>query len=203
MIATAVVAVAVLIPAGVAAESKGNTRVDAVAIARSNVDVKRTLTWQCEKRLGKTRTRTEQLERRTRSLAVIGWVDRTWEKRLAVCLKRERHRTLPHPNDWRTSVRVVQRAYPDTHGWLMSCSSSEGGHGRWVANRQGSGASGWLQFMHSTFTRMFNAAHADVTARGFIVPGEAGSWYSPLGQALAGAWGYTHGRRHEWAGSGC
>lgn len=85
----------------------------------------------------------------------------------------------------------------------MSCSASEGGHGRWVPNSQGSGVGGWLQFMPGTFWRMYGAAHADVTGRGFLIPRSAASWYSPLGQALAGAWGVMNGRRHEWAGHGC
>lgn len=109
----------------------------------------------------------------------------------------------PGARAWERAVRIVQRAYPGTAGWLLSCSDSEGGWGRWVPNSQGSGVGGWLQFMPSTFTRMFYASLADVTARGFIVPPQAHSWYSPLGQALAGAWGVTNGRRHEWAGSGC
>lgn len=57
--------------------------------------------------------------------------------------------------------------------------------------------------MESTFWRMFTAGKADAEARGFTVPKEAASWYSPIGQAIAGAWGYTHGRRHEWSGHGC
>lgn len=111
--------------------------------------------------------------------------------------------TLPSPSDWTVAVRVAQRAYPGTDGWLLSCSASEGGHGSWVWNRHGSGAGGWAQFMESTFWRMFNAARADVTQRGFSVPSSAASFRSPLGQALAAAWGYTNGRRHEWSGSGC
>ena len=112
-------------------------------------------------------------------------------------------RTLPAPNDWRSAVRVVQRVYPGTEGWLLSCSASEGSHGRWVSNHQGSGAGGWLQFMESTFWRMYGAALTEARAEGFIVPHSANSWYSPLGQALAGAWGVTNGRSSEWYGGGC
>jgi hypothetical protein len=57
--------------------------------------------------------------------------------------------------------------------------------------------------MESTFWRMFIAGKADAEARGFTVPKAASSWYSPIGQAIAGAWGYTHGRRGEWSGPGC
>ena len=109
----------------------------------------------------------------------------------------------PGNRAWQKAVEEAQRPYPGTSSWLLSCSDSEGGWGRWVPNSQGSGVGGWLQFMPSTFTRMFYAALEDVSARGFIVPHTAHSWYSPLGQALAGAWGISNGRRHEWHGSGC
>lgn len=108
-------------------------------------------------------------------------------------------------NGWIKAVLEVQRPYPGTSGWLLSCSAprSEGGHGRWIPNSQGSGAGGWLQFMEGTWRGFFWRAHTDVTGRGFIVPHSAESWYSPLGQALAGAWGITHGMRSHWSGSGC
>ncbi len=111
--------------------------------------------------------------------------------------------TLPDTNDWLTAVRIAQRAYPGTDWWLISCSASEGGHGPWVPNRGGSGASGWMQFLSGTFNRMWKAAKDDVTARGFRLPPGADDWYSPLAQALAGAWGYENGRRGEWYGHGC
>lgn len=116
-------------------------------------------------------------------------------------------RTLREQRAWFAAIDEVQRAYPGTKDWLVSCSLTEGA-GRsldapFVMNHQGSGAGGWLQFMESTFWRMFTAAKADVEARGFIVPRSAASWSSRLGQALAGAWGVTNGRRGEWSGSGC
>jgi hypothetical protein len=110
---------------------------------------------------------------------------------------------LPETADWLTAVRVVQRVYPNTSAWLVSCSASEGGHGPFVMNRQGSGAAGWMQFLSGTHTRMFLAAKADAEARGFKVPSSAAAITSPLGQALAGAWGFTNGRKHEWMGQGC
>lgn len=112
-------------------------------------------------------------------------------------------RTLEEFSTWREAVHEAQRAYPGTESWLLSCSADEGGWGRWVPNSDGFPPGGWLQFYESTFWRMYWAAKAHAEARGFRIPHSAASWYSPLGQALAGAWGVTHGRRHEWAGSGC
>jgi hypothetical protein len=104
---------------------------------------------------------------------------------------------------WSKAVDEVQRPYPGTQAWLMSCSASEGGWGRWVPNSQGSGVGGWLQFMPGTWAGFYRHAVDDVRARGFRVPESSASWYSTLGQALAGAWGITHGMRHHWAGAGC
>jgi hypothetical protein len=112
-------------------------------------------------------------------------------------------RVTPGNSAWRRAVQEAQRAYPGTDSWLLSCSASEGGWGRWVPNSQGSGVGGWMQMYPSTFWRMWATAKADVTSRGFKVPASAASWYSPLGQALASAWGLTNGRRGEWAGHGC
>lgn len=112
-------------------------------------------------------------------------------------------RVLQEQESYLEAVEEVQRVYLGSRGWLQSCPRSEGGWGRWVLNREGSGAGGWLQFMESTFWRMFYAAKAEAEAKGFVVPRSAASWYSPLGQALAGGWALTHGATHEWSGSTC
>lgn len=121
-------------------------------------------------------------------------------------------------NAWHRAVREAQKAYPGTDAWLLSCSASEGGWGRWV--RYGGGAyypgyeftdevGNWLQFRWSTFKGFYRHALDDVRGRGFLVPKElpestdVRAWLSPLGTALAGAWGITHGMRHHWAGAGC
>ena len=112
-------------------------------------------------------------------------------------------RVVPGEHAWHQAVEEAQRPYPGTSGWLLSCSDSEGGHGRWVPNSQGSGVGGWMQFHPGTFAGFSWRARVDAARRGYVVPASAASWYSPLGQALAGAWGVTHGMRHHWAGTGC
>ena len=104
---------------------------------------------------------------------------------------------------WHRAVREVQKVYPGTESWLLSCSASEGGHGRWVPNSQGSGVGGWLQFMPGTWAGFYRRAEIEANQKKFRVPSSANSWYSPLGQALAGAWAITHGMRHHWVGHGC
>lgn len=109
---------------------------------------------------------------------------------------------------WERAVEEVQKVFPGTAMILLSCSDSEGGRGRWVRHGGGAyyagyrGVGGWLQFLPGTFDRHFAAALGYARARGFRVPAAAASWFSPLGQALAGAWGLTYSRR-EWAGAGC
>ncbi len=154
--------------------------------------------------------------RRPRNCADARYLANVWEKRArterrqAVAYREKMEaRTLDDfevrdgNNAWLRAVREVQSAYPGTESWLISCSASEGGHGRWVPNSQGSGVGGWLQFMPGTWAGFYRHAVADVTGHGFKVDPGSASWYSPLGQALAGAWGITHGMRHHWAGGGC
>lgn len=103
------------------------------------------------------------------------------------------------------ATQLVDRLYPGSwHGaWARHCASSEGGHGHWVPNRGGSGAGGWLQFMSGTFWSVIDSAIRRARAHGVRVPAFARSWYSPLGQALAGSEMLYHGRRGEWSGRTC
>ena len=113
----------------------------------------------------------------------------------------------------------MQRVFPGTQGWLLSCSAAEGGHGRWVGYG-GQGYSAWLrdsdtvggplQFRYSTFTGMFRRAVDHVTAQGYRVPqfsDYTAAWRSALGQALAGGWArYTGNDNSHWSaswGNGC
>jgi hypothetical protein len=134
------------------------------------------------------------------------WRSRSLEQRLVSERWVEAH-TLDEQRSWPAAIAEVQIAYPGTSSWLTSCSRTEGagrsGNAPWVANHQGSGAGGWLQFMHSTFWRMYSAAADDVRSRDFRIDRRAASWYSRLGQALAGGWAATYGATHEWSGSGC
>ena len=111
---------------------------------------------------------------------------------------------IPETHDWLTAVRVVQTAYPGSSSWLVSCSSGEGGHGQWVPNTNGSGAGGWMQYMSGTFWSDYHAAVFDLRSRGYVVPSDTASWYSPLGQAIAAGWAYGHDRPGgKWTGAGC
>lgn len=137
----------------------------------------------------------------TRNLA--GTDMSTWEKRHIAAHKAKN--ACVSIKDWRLAVMYVQRWFPGTASWLLSCSASEGGHGPWVPNRQGSGAGGWMQYMSGTFYTDFRGASAYLAARGVIVPRSANSWYSALGQAIAAGWArYTgHAPRGKWTGASC
>ena len=125
----------------------------------------------------------------------------------------------PGNRAWPKAVREVQRVFPGTEGWLLSCSAAEGGHGRWVGYG-GQGYSTWLrdsdtvggplQFRYSTFTGMYRRAVDHAIARGFRVPqfsDYTAAWRSALGQALAGGWArYTGNDASHWSaswGRGC
>lgn len=120
---------------------------------------------------------------------------------------------------WPRAVEEVQRVFPGTDSWLLSCSSAEGGHGRWVGYG-GQGYSTWLrdsdtvggplQFRYSTFTGMYRHAVDYAYAHGFRVPqftDYTAAWRSALGQALAGGWArYTGNDNSHWSaswGNGC
>jgi len=120
---------------------------------------------------------------------------------------------------WPRAVDEVQRVFPGTSGWLLSCSAAEGGHGRWVGYG-GQGYSAWLrdsdtvggplQFRYSTFKGMFRRGAEYAQAKGFRIPQFADyttAWRSALGQALAGGWArYTGNDSSHWSaswGRGC
>ncbi len=129
-----------------------------------------------------------------------------------------------HPRDYASAVRLVERFY-GPQPFLWACPRSEGGFGLWTWNGPGrgytidrypagrdgsgippgsSGAGGWLQFIHSTFESVSDAAIADARARGMIFDRElVDDWRSPLGQALAGLEMLRAGRAGEWTGSTC
>jgi hypothetical protein len=136
------------------------------------------------------------------------WLAVVWMKRAAAAREAtEAWFRMDERRSWLAAIAEVQAAYPGTAWWLDSCSRSEGagrsGDAPFVMNHQGSGAGGWLQFMESTFWRMFRAAEHDAERRGFEVPRRLASWSSRTGQALAGGWAVRYGATHEWSGSGC
>ena len=119
---------------------------------------------------------------------------------------------------WHKAVSEVQRVFPGTESWLLSCSAAEGGHGRWVGYsgvaystwlRDSDTVGGNLQYRFSTFKGMYRRAVDYATGRGFRVPRMdlTSAWRSALGQALAGAWArYTGNDDSHWSaswGRGC
>jgi len=125
----------------------------------------------------------------------------------------------PGNQAWLRAVDEVQKVFPGTRSWLRSCSAAEGGWGRFVVHGGGSyypgaeyakgGAEvfGPMQYTSGTFRDHSWNARLDAARRGFIVPASAGSWFSPLGQALAAGWArYTGNDDSHWSaswGNGC
>jgi hypothetical protein len=136
------------------------------------------------------------------------------------------HRTLrdyafrPGEKAWLNAIREVQRVFPGTESWLISCSAAEGGHGRWVGYggvsyspwlRDSDTVGGPLQFRFSTFVGMFRRGVEFARERDFRIPRElrdlTAAWRSALGQAIAGGWArYTGNDDLHWSaswGRGC
>lgn len=123
----------------------------------------------------------------------------------------------PDSHAWLKAVREVQKVFPGTESWLLSCSAAEGGHGRWVTYGGGSDwqwamdnyvVGGWMQFKYPTFAGMFRHAVDHLSARGYLLPaslrggGGGTAWRSALAQALAAGWArYTGNDGHHWSAS--
>lgn len=127
--------------------------------------------------------------------------------------------------DWETAARYVQKVFPGTYEWLMSCSGGEGGHGAWV--RYGGdpyyagyeltdAVGGNLQFRPSTFYGYVDDAWAWAKAHGLSLPpmsvrwdrshigaDAVAAWLSPLAQAVTGAYmrGVVGNSHTHWAPS--
>lgn len=127
---------------------------------------------------------------------------------------------VPGNHAWHRAVREVQRVFPGTEGWLLSCSGAEGGHGRWVGYsgvaystrlRDSDTVGGPLQMRFSTFTGMFRRGAEYARAKGYRIPTHlrdmTAAWRSALGQAIAGGWArYTGNDNEHWRaswGRGC
>lgn len=136
---------------------------------------------------------------------------------------------LRDTGDWRFAVREVQRPFPGTDGWLLSCSDAESNHTDWVGHggrpysawlRDSDTVGGYMQFRFSTFKGMFHQGYDYAIARGFRFPyllkrssyrsefeWKDEAWQTALGQAIAAGWArYTGEDNSHWSaswGNGC
>jgi len=183
-------------------------------------------TWRVQHRIPVPPTPTNHAERRWRSPAALHWLKHRWNVRWHKAKHFLAAHRLPLTNDWQTAVRIVQRVWPGTSSWLLSCSSGEGGHGEWVWNGPvhgipyagtltppsgSSGAGGWMQFMRDTFTGKYAAAVSEARQRHwhlpilkdlpYVPPGTPAivrAWLSPLAQAFAAGWARFHHATSAW-----
>lgn len=173
----------------------------------------RTAVWTCQRKVGVPLTQPGltpgELHRAGHPFRA--WIVAKWGHRLNDC-RNVAARTMTDPGEWTSAVNLVQRAFPGSGWWLLACSSSEGGWGGFVwlghdsSPRYGDQTTpgGWMQYMQRTFWGDFNSAAADMAARGFRLAPSAASYYSPLGQAVAAGWAYSHARPSgKWTGYRC
>jgi len=132
---------------------------------------------------------------------------------LAVMPAQAASKKAVYTGDFITATTIVGRYYGNgVKNWLVNCSSSEGGHGKFVwfqhlpyprygySNTPG----GWMQFMQSTFNSNVRWAVKDARRRGLKLHPKAISYYEPLGQAVvAGVMYHYHGNPGTWTGIYC
>lgn len=174
--------------------------------------------------------RTEYRERRSRSVPYLTYLRGKWSARAHRHWKLTLITLRDFPYDgrrdpWPLAVEEVQRVFPNTASWLISCSDAEGwspGFKRWVLfggrpyyrgaehARNYTGhveVGGPLQYTWGTFAGHNWDARVYAASKGYIVPASAASWRSALGQALAGGWArYTKHDDSHWSaswGRGC
>lgn len=124
---------------------------------------------------------------------------------------------------WPAAVEEVQRLFPGTEAWLLSCADAEGweaGRTSWIGFsgvpysehlRDSDTVGGPLQFRFSTFKGMWRHAVEFAHERGYRVPrgllgdslaAKTRAWRSALGQAMAGGWArYTDNDDWHWIAS--
>ena len=176
---------------------------------------------------------TDEWKSKRRACPRVRFLARIWKSRAFVARTAAEYyatiRTLrdfpfrPGVHAWPKAVDEVQRVFPGTSSWLMSCSAAEGGHGRWVGYsgvpystwlRDSDTVGGPLQFRWSTFRGMFRRGREEVLRRGYRLPphlqgdlDDGTAWRSALGQAIAGGWArYTGNDDSHWSaswGRGC
>ena len=145
------------------------------------------------------------------------WITAAKVNRIAAAQSRH---VLRNHRDWPGAVREVQKAFPGTSSWLLSCSAAESRWGAWV--RYGgspyyagyeytNAVGGWLQYRWYTFKGHYRHGLESARSRGFRVnlppPDDVRAWLSPLGQAIAGGWARWSGNDDShWSaswGRGC
>ena len=181
-------------------QQQARVQKELTSLART-ISSERLRVWSCQDSLGIQRSHASLSPwALPNSIGYREWVSGHWEALGASCERLRQTRVIPVTNDWQTAVNLVQRIFPGTARWLLSCSSGEGSWGGFEMNHQGSGAGGWLQFMAGTYYAHNGEAFGYAQSRGFIFNPSANSWYSPLGQALTGAYLATHGGLSNWYG---
>lgn len=204
---------------------------------RGGIADRRLKTWTHQDAVDLNRTRTSYAERHTHSRPYLKWLRQLWSQRAyrawktRVKIERLTLRDFafgPGNDAWPRAVREVQRVFPGTEPWLLSCSDAEGwspGFDKWVGFdgvpystwlRDSNTVGGPMQYRFRTFTGMFRHGLDFVLERGFRVArelrdrsleGKTRAWRSALGQAIAAGWArYTGNDDSHWSaswGSGC
>lgn len=108
-------------------------------------------------------------------------------------------------SDFDLALRAAAKRYGVSYNWLHACAKSEGHiEGRrtpggpidpFIMNHGGSGAGGWMQFMHPTFY--------GYVGRTSGYPSKYKKWNSKVGQAYTAAYIFKTEGSRQWTGAGC
>lgn len=206
-IAAATAALAFALPAAADSQPQHSSSRQAIRNARAAVAWHRARTWHWQDTMHAHHTHSTYAEQKTRSLPYLRWLAHLWSARR----QHARHHAHQLARQWHSMNRDFQTAvYVLAHQlhlteapWVISCARSEGGLGAWVPNRGGSGAGGWMQFLHGTYYNNSGAAWRFAQQRGVLVPRRYDSWYSPVGQALTALYMFHTEGSGQWYGAGC
>ncbi len=129
-------------------------------------------------------------------------------------------RTIHDRREWLPAVNEVQRVFPGTASWLLSCSSAEGSHGSWVIyggdpyypgaeyaqTFHGDMVGGPMQYMWGTFKGHYRHGLDSLRERGYRAklppPSDVSAWRSMTAQAIAAGWARWSGNDDQhWSAS--
>jgi hypothetical protein len=152
------------------------------------------------------------------------WPGRAYKERLRT--QKWLQFQLPDVASWLVAVRIVQRFFPGTERWMLSCSDAEGYNKgdptRWVTyGGDPFSMAAWFadevggppQYRPSTFQGHYRNGLDYIEARGYRAPDHlrdhstTTAWRSMLAQAIAMGWArFTGNDNSHWSaswGNGC
>lgn len=174
---TAAVATAALLAAPIYA---GSSLTSSAAIAQQQVSSlrhgitwHRQMTWHYQALAGVARTRTDYAERRTTSVAFLGWMNHRWSHRQIAARRLARRRTTPVAGHWSLWNCIHNGAYPGAPHEGNSSSGTYTGPLQMTAGWDGFPVSNWYYVPIAT---VYADAEAAFRQHGYSTGWLEGQW---------------------------